>query len=68
MVECSFSKRIKTGDRGQRYEIRYTDKDDGKEKVIGWSDDPDNLVECINLHPSMEDPKVIDRLEEKRNV
>lgn len=25
------------GDRGQRYEVRYTDAETGKEKVVGWT-------------------------------
>lgn len=29
------------GDRGQRYEVRYTDAATGEEKVMGWTDQAD---------------------------
>ena len=51
---------FKVGDKGQRYEVRYKDSE-GAEKVMGFADDPELLVEAIELHPSMHSPKVIDR-------
>lgn len=54
---------IKTGDQGQRYEVRYINAA-GKEKIVGCTD----IFECaksmekgIILHPSMHSPKIIDR-------
>lgn len=51
------------GDRRQRYEVRYVDADDGIEKVFGWTDETDGgaMVECINLHPVWNSPRVVDR-------
>ncbi len=52
--------KIKTGDNGQRYEIRYTDSK-GKQKVFGWANDPAAFVQSIILNPSMNSPVVVDR-------
>ena len=51
---------FKIGDRGKRYEVRYIDTK-GNEKVMGWAEDPENLVKVIKLHPTYHSPKVIDR-------
>jgi hypothetical protein len=32
---------VGVGDRGQRYEVRYTDSETGKEKIMGWTDKAD---------------------------
>jgi len=56
---------FKTGDKGQRYEVRAINAT-GKEIVIGWADDPKNLVESVILHPSQHSPKIIDRQEQGR--
>lgn len=39
-----------TGDKGQRYEVRYTDRE-GVEKVFGWTEEADGgvLVESVKL-------------------
>lgn len=55
---------FKVGDKRQRYEVRYTDAK-GVQRVMGWADDPKNLVEAIELHPSFHSPKVIDRQAKK---
>lgn len=55
---------FKTDDKGQRYEVRAKDEA-GKQVIIGWADDPKNLVESVKLHPSLSDPDVIDRQEAK---
>lgn len=54
--------KFNVGDKGQRYEVHYTDSD-GKEKVFGWTNEADGgaLVRSINLNPSMNSPRVIDR-------
>jgi hypothetical protein len=52
-----------TGDKGQRYEVRYFDRQTGAEKVMGWTNEPDGgaLMESAKLWPSARDPFVIDR-------
>ena len=54
--------KFNVGDKGQRYEVRYTDSK-GIEKVFGWTKDPKGgaFVKSINLNPSMSNPRVIDR-------
>lgn len=54
--------RFNVGDKGQRYEVRYKDRD-GVEHVFGWTDAADGgvLVKSINLNPSMAFPRVVDR-------
>ena len=51
---------FKVADKGQRYEVRYIDGE-GIERVMGWADEPKNLVDAIKLHPSFHSPRVIDR-------
>lgn len=51
---------LKVGDKGQRYEVRCKDSL-GHEIIVGWADDPKNLVEAIKLHPSNHSHRVIDR-------
>ena len=55
---------LKTGEEGQRYEIRAKSKD-GAEVVIGWAENPDNLVKGVKLHPTFNIPVVIDRKEKQ---
>ncbi len=51
----------RAGDEGQRYEVRYLDCA-GAERTFGWSETyPQGFVDSINLHPSMYNPRVIDR-------
>lgn len=54
---------IDTGDRGQRYEVRYTLRETGEEKVFGWTNNASGgfLVKSIEANPSMKNPQVIDR-------
>ncbi len=60
---CPIGCRI--GDKGQRYEVRYTDKE--SEKIMGWTEDPKGfpLVESIKLHPCWHSPRVLDRKKEE---
>jgi len=54
---------FKIGDKGQRYEMRYKNKN-GIEKVMGWVETQkgvDDFFKCINLHPAFHSPRVIDR-------
>ncbi|MEE9354763.1 MAG: hypothetical protein V3U75_04160 [Methylococcaceae bacterium] len=55
--------KLETGDKGQRYEVRAKNKSDGTERVIGWAENPDNLVKAVKLHPVYNIPNVIDRRE-----
>ena len=48
------------GDKGQRYEIRCRNEA-GEEIVVGWSNDPDAFCKAIELHPSRNQRRVIDR-------
>lgn len=51
------------GDKGQRYEIWYTDSA-GVEKRFGWTDTQGGIkimLRGISLHPSMHAGRVIDR-------
>lgn len=61
---------FKVGDKGQRYEVRYTDNE-GAEKVMGWAETTegtDNLSKAIELHPAFHSPKVIDRKAAKSKI
>ena len=53
---------LNTGDKGQRYEVRFTDGD-GKRRTFGWTNEADGgaLVRSIKLHPVWHSPVVIDR-------
>ncbi len=48
------------GDKGQRYEIHCIDAD-GKDFLMGWSNNPDWFLETVKLHPSFHSRYVIDR-------
>lgn len=52
----------RTGDLGQRYEVRYIDAD-GAEKVLGWTSRADggNLARGLTVHPVWKLSRVIDR-------
>ena len=64
------------GDRGQRYEVRYSSLDDNGQakpevKVFGWAitlGGAATMVSAINLHPSMTNPRVWDRVENKEVI
>lgn len=58
----SSCKRPIVGDTGMRYEVRCDDGD-GNEMVVGHTTDPTGgkLVEAVNLHPSWNSPKIVDR-------
>ena len=59
---------FKVGDKGQRYEVRYTDSE-GTVRILGWAetdDEVDNFKKGIELHPSFHSPKVIDRRRESK--
>lgn len=56
-----------TGDRGQRYEVRYQDEK-GVEHVLGWADTAASvrqLRKAIDAHPAWSKPRVIDRKPEQ---
>lgn len=52
-----------TGDHGQRYEVRATERESGKEIVIGWTNKADGarLAEGARLWPWVRDVAVVDR-------
>lgn len=57
------------GDKGQRFEIRYTNEY-GVQEVFGWSDsqaDAYRFYSSISKHPSMSNPVIIDRQKEETN-
>lgn len=57
---------FKVGDKGQRYEVRYTDTE-GTERVMGWAETSEEVAhfkKAIELHPAFHSPKVIDRQKE----
>lgn len=56
-------KNIRVGDRGQRYEVRYFDRETDKECVMGWTERSDGgaLLSSAKLWPSARDPFVLDR-------
>jgi hypothetical protein len=52
------------GDRGQRYEVSYYDPYSNTRKTFGWSDTIEGaqaFARSIELHPSMQFPKIRDR-------
>lgn len=53
---------IPTGDRGQRYEVRYTGHD-GVERVYGWVNKADGggLLASVKLWPAAKSGRVLDR-------
>jgi len=53
---------FKTGDQGQRYEVRAIGEDE-HEFVLGWTEKSDggNLVRAVEAHPAWHSPRVIDR-------
>ena len=55
--------RFATGDKGQRYEVRFTDRRTGKERVMGWTNDPagEPLMSSAKLWPIALNPFVVDR-------
>lgn len=58
----------KTGDHGQRYEIRCRTKD-GEELVVGWTDnDPQHMLRAATLAPFVERAWVVDRREQVKRL
>lgn len=56
--------RIKTGDKGQRYEIRCCMNEQSVESAFGWTDVyevAETMVESIKLHPCWHSPRIVDR-------
>lgn len=54
---------METGDRGQRFEVRYKDGED-VEHIVGWTDsesDAEDMKKGIALHPVFHSPRFIDR-------
>lgn len=58
---------IKKKRASKRYEVQYTDGE-GIQRVMGWADDPKNLIEAVELHPSFHSPKIIDRQKKKQST
>ena len=55
---------MRTGDEGQRYEVRAKDPGKIEEIIIGWSETlvgAESLSDGIMLHPAMHSPRIIDR-------
>jgi hypothetical protein len=56
------------GDRGQRYELRYTDAYSGEEKVFGWSSTlatAEKMLCGIKIWPSANGGRIVDRQPDK---
>ena len=54
---------FEVGDKGQRYEVRYSNSE-GIEKIVGWTElksDANSMCKGIKLHPAFHSPKIIDR-------
>jgi hypothetical protein len=52
------------GDKGQRYEVTYFDTDAGKRRTFGWTSTlagARSLAQAIDLHPTMDEPMIMDR-------
>ena len=51
------------GDRGQRYEVRFYERETGAEEAMGWTDEADGgkLMESAKLWPQARDPFIVDR-------
>lgn len=52
-----------TGDRGQRYEVRFLNGSN-KQQVLGWTEDfatATDMADSVNRHPSWSSPIIIDR-------
>jgi hypothetical protein len=58
--ECG---KIAKGDRGQRYEVRFFERETGRERVMGWTERSDGggLLASAKLWPSARDPFILDR-------
>lgn len=56
-----------TSDHGERYETRAYELD-GRERVIGWSEDPDRFRKYVQLHLRLTGIKVLDRESGYREV
>lgn len=54
-----------SGDNGQRFEVRATQRASGKEFVIGWISDPKGggIAKMLRGHPEWKDVRVVDRLD-----
>lgn len=54
---------FQTGDKGQRYEVRYIEVTTGREKVFGWTTEADGgaMMEAIKKWPAARGGFVVDR-------
>lgn len=55
---------IKTGDKGQRYQVECKQTEDVKHTIFGWSDNLDGakrMYKGISLHPVWCSPRILDR-------
>ena len=52
-----------TGDKGQRFEVRFFDRETGRECMMGWTNSADGepLMGSVKLLPTARDPFVVDR-------
>lgn len=60
------SRCVEAGDRGQRYEILYIERESGEEKVFGWiqtEDGAKRMVDAVKHWPSASDARYRDRQE-----
>lgn len=60
----------KIGDRGQRFEVRYSDFDHGAERIVGWSDDragAEQMASAWRQHPGVDRVRIVDREKEKKH-
>lgn len=59
--------RFRVGDKGQRYEVRFFDRESGEERVMGWTNEADGgaLMESAKLWPIACDPFMVDRKKDK---
>lgn len=60
-MSCS---KVKVGDRGQRFEIRYIDAVTGTEKTMGWAatrEGANGMAEAMASAPYVRETMVIDR-------
>jgi len=60
-MKCKLDDNV--GDRGQRYEVRFFDRRDGAERIMGWTEQADGgkLLKAAKLWPTARDPFVVDR-------
>lgn len=57
----------RVGYKGQKYEVRFTDKDTGKECVFGWQNESEGgLANACRSAPWAEDVRVIEAAQSRK--